>query len=146
MSGRSILLVEDDEDQVILALRALRKHGIVDGVDEVVVIGDGEEALDYLLGTRSRGGPEAGSLPKFVLLDVNLPGTSGLRVLERLRSDERTRLLPVVLFSSSGEREDVIEGYRMGANNYVAKPTDCDRFSEALHCLGWYWLSFNEAP
>ena len=146
MSDRTILLVEDDENQVLLAMRALRKHGIVEEVDEVVVAGDGEEALDYLFGLGSYAGRDTGVMPEFVLLDVKLPKMDGLQVLERLRDDERTELLPVILFSSSREHEDVVAGYRLGANSYVAKPANFERFSEAMQYLGWYWLNFNEAP
>ncbi len=146
MSDRTILLVEDDENQVMLAMRALRKHGIVREVDEVVVAGDGEEALDYLFGKGSYAGRDTGVMPEFVLLDVNLPKMDGLQVLERLRDDERTELLPVILFSSSREPEDVVSGYRLGANSYVAKPANFEKFSEAMQYLGWYWLSFNETP
>jgi two-component system, response regulator len=146
MSDRTILLVEDDENQVLLAMRALRKHGIVKEVDEVVVAGDGEEALDYVFGTGSYAGRDTDVMPEFVLLDVKLPKMDGLQVLERLRDDERTALLPVILFSSSREHEDVVAGYRLGANSYVAKPANFEKFSEAMQYLGWYWLSFNEAP
>jgi two-component system, response regulator len=146
MSERTILLVEDDENQVLLAMRALRKHGIVKEVDEVVVAGDGEEALDYIFGTGSYAGRDTDVMPEFVLLDVKLPKMDGLQVLERLRDDERTELLPVVLFSSSREHEDVVAGYRLGANSYVAKPANFEKFSEAMQYLGWYWLSFNETP
>ena len=146
MSEKTILLVEDDENQVLLAMRALRKHGIVKEVDEVVVAGDGEEALDYIFGTGSYAGRDTGVMPEFVLLDVKLPKMDGLQVLERLRDDERTVLLPVILFSSSREHEDVVAGYRLGANSYVAKPASFEKFSEAMQYLGWYWLSFNESP
>ena len=146
MSDRTILLVEDDENQVLLAMRALRKHGIVKEVDEVVVAGDGEEALDYIFGTGSYAGRDTDVMPEFVLLDVKLPKVDGLQVLERLRDDERTALLPVILFSSSREHEDVVAGYRLGANSYVAKPANFEKFSEAMQYLGWYWLSFNETP
>ena len=146
MSEKTILLVEDDENQVLLAMRALRKHGIVKEVDEVVVAGDGEEALDYIFGTGSYAGRDTGVMPEFVLLDVKLPKMDGLQVLERLRDDERTELLPVILFSSSREHEDVVAGYRLGANSYVAKPANFEKFSEAMQYLGWYWLSFNETP
>ncbi len=141
MSKKTILLVEDDRDQVDLAMRALRKHGIVEEVDEIVVAGDGEEALDYLLGEGDREPP---TMPEFVLLDVHLPKVDGLQVLERLREHERTELLPVVLFSSS--QEEVAHGYRLGANSYVTKPTNFDEFSEAMRILGWYWLNLNESP
>ena len=146
MSDRTILLVEDDEDQVLLAMRALRKHGIVKEVDEVVVAGDGEEALDYIFGTGSYAGRDTDVMPEFVLLDIKLPKMDGLQVLERLRDDERTQLLPVILFSSSREHEDVVAGYRLGANSYVAKPANFEKFSEAMQYLGWYWLSINETP
>ncbi|MDQ3863265.1 MAG: response regulator, partial [Actinomycetota bacterium] len=127
-------------------MRALRKHGIVNQVDEVVVARDGEEALDYVFGTGSYAGRDPDVIPEFVLLDVKLPKMDGLQVLERLRDDERTELLPVILFSSSREHEDVVAGYRLGANSYVAKPANFEKFSEAMQYLGWYWLSFNETP
>ncbi len=146
MNSKTILLVEDDEDQVMLAMRALRTHGIVDEVDEVVVAGDGEEALDYLFGAGSYAGRDTGVMPEFVLLDVNLPKVNGMQVLERLREDERTELLPVILFSSSSEHRDVVEGYRLGANSYVTKPANFEKFSEAMQYLGWYWLNFNKSP
>lgn len=143
---KAILLVEDDEDQVTLAMRALRKHGIVDEVDEVVVARNGAEALDYLFGEGDYYGRNTEEIPEFVLLDLQLPGMSGLEVLERLRSDERTELLPVILFSSSNEHRDVVRGYRLGANSYVTKPADFQKFSEAMRLLGWYWLDCNESP
>ena len=144
MSDKTILLVEDDRDQVTLAMRALRKHGIVDEVDEVVVAGDGAEALDYLFGEGAYAGRDTTKMPEFVLLDVHLPKVGGLQVLEKLREDERTELVPVILFSSS--REEIVEGYRLGANSYVTKPANFDRFSEAMQYLGWYWLNLNESP
>jgi two-component system response regulator len=125
-------------------MRALRKHGIVEEVDEVVVAGDGVQALDYLFGEGSHAGRDTTTMPEFVLLDVHLPKIDGLQVLERLREDERTELVPVVLFSSS--REEIVEGYRLGANSYVTKPVNFDRFSEAMRFLGWYWLNLNESP
>ena len=144
MSEKTILLVEDDRDQVTLAMRALRTHGIVEEVDEVVVAGDGAEALDYLFGEGTYAGRDTTKMPEFVLLDVHLPKMDGLEVLQRLREDERTELLPVILFSSS--REEVAQGYRLGANSYVTKPVNFDRFSEAMQYVGWYWLNFNESP
>lgn len=141
---KTILLVEDDRDQVVLAMRALRKHGIVDEVDDVVVAENGEEAIDYLLGENFEGNQDPAGLPEFVLLDVHLPEMDGLEVLKRLRDDERTRLLPVILFSSS--KEHVIRGYELGANSYVTKPANFERFSEAMRYMGWYWLNFNESP
>ncbi|MBA3424451.1 MAG: response regulator [Rubrobacter sp.] len=141
-----ILLVEDDEDQVLLAVRALRTHGIADEVDEVAVARSGQEALDFLFGEGAHANRDTTSATEFVLLDVNLGSMSGLQVLERLREDERTQLLPVILFSSSKEHEDVVAGYKLGANSYVAKPANFERFSEAMRYLGWYWLNFNESP
>ena len=143
MSRKTILLVEDDRDQVVLAMRALRKHGIVAEVDDVVVAETGEEAIDHLLDRGSPDGREI-PMPEFVLLDVHLPGLDGLEVLKRLREAERTRLTPVILFSSS--KEHVVEGYELGANSYVTKPANFERFSEAMRYLGWYWLDYNEAP
>jgi two-component system, response regulator len=144
LSRKTIMLVEDDRDQVVLAMRALRKHGIVAEVDEVVVSGSGEETIDYLLGEGSRGEWDTVVMPEFVLLDVHLPGMDGLEVLKRLRDDERTHLLPVILFSSS--KEHVVEGYELGANSFVTKPANFERFSEAMRYLGWYWLDYNESP
>lgn len=146
MRDRTILLVEDDENQVLLAMRALRTHRIVEEVDQVVVVGDGEEALEYLFGTGSHTERDTGVMPEFVLLDVKLPKMDGLQVLERLRGDERTAILPVILFSSSREHEDVVAAYKLGANSYVAKPANFETFSEAMQYLGWYWLNFNETP
>ncbi|MBA3793316.1 MAG: response regulator [Rubrobacter sp.] len=146
MGEKNILLVEDDEDQVILAMRALRKHGIVAEVDEVVISGNGEDALDYMFGTGPYAGRDAESTPEFVLLDVQLPKLNGLQVLERLRGDGRTHLVPVILFSSSNAHKDVVKGYELGANSYVTKPANFDKFSEAMQYLGWYWLNFNEKP
>ncbi len=146
MSDRTVLLVEDDPDQVLLALRAFRKHGVADEVDDIVVMRDGAEAVDYLFGTGDYAGRDPSATPEFVLLDVNLPKMSGLEVLRRLRADERTELLPVILYSASDEREDVLEGYRSGANSYITKPADFDSFSEAMRTLGWYWLEWNQVP
>ena len=123
---------------------ALRKHGIVAEVDEVVVAETGEEALDYLFGEGSYDGRNTAIMPEFALLDVHLPKMDGLEVLERLRADGRTHLLPVILFSSSNEH--VVEGYELGANSYVTKPANFERFSEAMRYLGWYWLDYNESP
>ncbi len=137
MSEKTILLVEDDEDQVILAMRAMRKHGIAAEVDEVVVAEDGEEALDYLFGTgllrRSRR-----RLPARVRPARRKAPQAGpaWQVLERLRGDERTHLLPVILFSSSNEHTDVVKGYELGANSYVTKPANFEKFSEAMQYLG----------
>jgi two-component system response regulator len=144
VSRKTILLGEDDLIPVVLAMRALRKHGIVAEVDEVVVAESGEETIGYLLGEGSHDGRDTIVLPEFVLLDVHLPKMDGLRVLERLRNDERTRLLLVILFSSP--KEHVVKCYELGANPYVTKPANFERFSEAMRYLGWDWLDYNEPP
>lgn len=138
-----ILLVEDNPDDEALTLRALRTAGIS---SEVVVARDGVEALDYLFGTGHYAGRDIGALPQVVLLDLKLPRLDGLEVLRRIRSDERTRLLPVVILTSSTEDRDRIEGYRLGANSYVRKPVDFGQFAAAVRQLGLYWLLLNQPP
>ncbi|MGH7443256.1 MAG: response regulator [Longimicrobiales bacterium] len=132
-----ILLVEDNPDDQELTLRALRKNNIA---NEVLVAHDGVEALDMLIG------PEAGALPQLVLLDLKLPRMDGLEVLSRLRAHPRTRLLPIVILTSSDEDSDLISGYSLGANSYVRKPVDFARFTEAVRQLGLYWLVLNQHP
>ena len=136
MSGSLIALVEDNADDEALTLRALTKHGIA---NEIVVLRDGVEALAFLLAADK-------PLPHLILLDLNLPRMSGLEVLQRLRLESRTRLLPVVILTSSNEERDLINGYRLGANSYVRKPVDFVQFSEAVHQLGLYWLVLNQTP
>ena len=143
MKGKIILLVEDNPDDELLALRALRKNGVV---NEVVVAHDGVEALDYLFATGDYSGRDIEDTPQLVLLDLKLPRVDGLEVLRRLRSDERTRLLPVVILTSSKERQDMLDGYGLGANSYVRKPVNFERFVEAVEQLKLYWLVLNEAP
>jgi two-component system response regulator len=143
MHDKVILLVEDNPDDEALTLRALRKNNIR---NEVVVAHDGAEALDYLLGTGSRAGRDARELPQVVLLDLKLPKVDGLEVLRRLRADPRTRLLPVVILTSSKEDRDLVNGYSLGANSYVRKPVDFAEFTEAVRQLGLYWLILNEPP
>ncbi len=138
-----ILLVEDNQDDEALTLRALKKNNIV---NDVVVARDGVEALDYLFGTGAHSGRDLGVMPQLVLLDLNLPRIGGLDVLRRLRADERTKLLAVVVLTSSKEDEDLIRSYSLGANSYVRKPVDFAQFSEAVKMLGLYWLLLNEAP
>ncbi len=139
----TILLVEDDPDDEALTLRALRRGGIP---HTIVVVRDGVEALDYLFGTGAYAGREVAAMPQVVMLDLKLPRLDGLEVLRRIRADERIRLLPVVILTSSDEERDRLEGYRHGANSYVRKPVDYDQFSEAIRQLGLYWLLLNEPP
>jgi two-component system, response regulator len=143
MRDKAILLVEDNPDDELLALRALRKNGVA---GDVVVARDGVEALDYLFATGEHAGRDASLVPRLILLDLNLPKISGLEVLRRLRSDERTRLLPVVILSSSGEQQDMLDGYGLGANSYVRKPVNFEQFVRAVEQLKLYWLVLNEAP
>ncbi|HXG02913.1 MAG TPA: response regulator [Candidatus Binatia bacterium] len=138
-----ILLVEDNPDDEVLALRALRTTGLR---NEVVVARDGVEALDYLFRTGRHAGRDVSLVPRVVLLDLKLPRLDGLEVLRRIRSDERTRLLPVVILTSSTEDRDRVEGYRLGANSYVRKPVDFGQFAEAVRQLGLYWLRLNQPP
>jgi two-component system response regulator len=138
----SILLVEDNADDEALALRALGKHKIR---NPVVVVRDGQEALDYLFATGAYAGRDLAELA-VVLLDLKLPRVDGLQVLERLRADPRTKLLPVVILTSSKEERDIVDGYSLGANSYVRKPIDFNEFSEAVRQLGLYWLLLNEWP
>ncbi len=138
-----ILLVEDNPDDEALTLRALKKNNIK---NEVVVARDGVEALDYLLGAGKHAGRNVNDLPQVVLLDLKLPKVDGLEVLRRIRADERTKLLPVVILTSSKEDQDVIAGYRLGANSYVRKPVSFDEFLEAARALGLYWLLLNQSP
>jgi two-component system, response regulator len=143
MDGKIILLVEDNADDETLTLRALKKNNIK---NEVVVARNGVEALDYLFGTGSYAGRNLNVMPQVVLLDLKLPKLDGLGVLRRLRADDRTRLLPVVILTSSNEEQDRIDGYGLGANSYVRKPVDFSQFSEAARQLGLYWLVLNEVP
>jgi two-component system response regulator len=139
MSEKIILLVEDNPDDELLTRRAFQKNNIL---NQLVVAHDGAEALDMLLGDNS----VLPQMPTVILLDLNLPKVSGLEVLQRLRSNERTGLLPVVILTSSREEQDLVEGYRLGANSYVRKPVDFGEFLEATRQLGLYWLMLNETP
>jgi two-component system response regulator len=138
-----ILLVEDNADDVELTLRAFRKSDLV---NTVTVARDGVEALDYLLASGDHAGRNADDLPDLVLLDIKLPRVDGLQVLERLRANPRTRLLPIVVLTSSIEPRDLLTCYTLGANSYVRKPIDFQQFSKALQQIGSYWLETNEAP
>jgi len=138
-----ILLVEDNPDDEALTLRAFKKSNML---NEVVVARDGAEALDYLFATGAYAGRDTSVVPQLILLDLKLPKVNGLEVLERIRADERTRLVPVVLLTSSREEQDLIEGYSLGANSYIRKPVDFVQFTEVIRNVGMYWLVLNESP
>ena len=143
MNDKPILLVEDNEDDELLTRRAFKKNNIL---NELIVAKDGVEALDYLFGTGAHAGRNVADLPQVVLLDLNLPRLGGLDVLRRIRSDDRTRLLPVVVLTSSKEDEDVVRSYALGANSFVRKPVEFEQFTQAVRTLGLYWLILNEPP
>jgi len=141
MIEKTILLVEDNPKDEALTLRALRKSNIV---NTVTVVHDGVEAMEYLFGSETGAPPKP--LPQLILLDLKLPKIDGLEVLKRIRSDERTRILPVVVLTTSTEERDLAAGYRLGANSYVRKPVDFSQFAEAVGQLGLYWLVLNQTP
>jgi two-component system response regulator len=143
MREKIILLVEDNLDDELLALRALKKNNVT---DEVVVARDGAEALDYLFATGEYAGRDTSVMPQLILLDIKLPRIDGLEVLRCLRADERTRLVPVVILTSSKEVQDMLDGYGSGANSYIRKPVNFEQFVRAVEQLKLYWLSLNEAP
>ena len=143
MSEKTILLVEDNPDDEALTLRALKKNNIL---NEVTIVRDGAEALDYLFCQGTYAGRDASRQPAVTLLDLKLPKVEGLEVLKRLRADARTQLLPVVILTSSKEEQDLVNGYRLGANSYIRKPVDFTKFMEAVRQLGLYWLVLNESP
>lgn len=143
MPNRPILLVEDNPQDEMLILRALGKSHIANTID---VARDGQQALDYLFNQDTWHRPEGRDLPVVVLLDIGLPKLSGLEVLQRLRSEQRTALLPVVILTSSDEEEDRLQSYRCGANSFVRKPLDFKEFAETVTQLGIYWLAVNQPP
>ena len=143
MAEKVILLVEDNPDDEALTLRAFRKNNIL---NDVVVARDGVEALDYLFGTGAHAGRDTREQPQVVLLDLKLPKVDGLEVLRRLRADARTRLLPVVILTTSNEDRDIVTSYQLGANSFIRKPVDFDQFMEAVRQLGLYWLVLNVPP
>lgn len=139
--NRTILIIEDNPDDVELTLRAFEQHKIA---SIMVVARDGEEALDYLFAKGAHAGRDTSSLPRVVLLDIGLPVMDGHEVLRRLRMDVRTRLLPVVILTSSGEERDIVGTYTLGANSYIRKPVDFAQFASVASQLGVYWLTVNE--
>lgn len=143
MARKIILLVEDNPDDVLLTRRALHKNHIL---NELVVAEDGVEALDYLFGQGAHAGRDLRDQPQVILLDIKLPRLDGIEVLRRIRANESTRLLPVVILTSSREERDRLETYSLGANSYIRKPVDFQQFMEAVRQLGLYWLVLNESP
>jgi len=141
--SRLILLVEDNPDDVLLTLRAFERSHVA---SEILVVGDGEKALDFLFATGPHAQRDATRIPEVVLLDLKLPKVDGLEVLRRLRADPRTRRLPVVILTSSNEQQDLVATYDLGANSFVRKPVDFEQFADAARQLGLYWLVVNEAP
>src|SRR3954470_20990750 len=141
MNRKIILLVEDNANDEYLTLRALKKYNVA---NDVVVAHDGVEALDYLFGAGDYAGRDIKDLPLVVLLDLKLPKVDGLEVLRQIRANEHSRLLPVVILTSSNEERDVINGYKLGTNSYVQKPVDFTAFVDAVGQLGLYWLMLNQ--
>lgn len=143
MEDKTVFLVEDNPDDELLTLRALKKNNVM---NEVVVAGDGAEALDYLFCRGAHSSRDINVQPSITLLDLKLPKVDGLEVLKQVRANPRTALLPVVILTSSKEEQDVVAGYRLGANSYIRKPVDFDQFIDAVRNLGLYWLVLNETP
>jgi len=141
--NKPILLVEDNPDDVKLTLRAFKQSNVL---NPIIVARDGVEALDYLFGTGSHAGRDATELPAVMLLDLKLPKLDGIEILRRVRADERTRLLPVVVLTSSKEEHDIFQSYDLHANSYIRKPVDFDQFLDAVKQIGIYWLLLNEPP
>ena len=140
---RTILLVEDNPDDVELTLRALKQYNVR---NQIAVVRDGAEALDFLFATGAYAERSTCPMPAVVILDLKLPKVDGFEVLQRMRADERTKLVPVVILTSSKEEGDMVNGYKLGANSYVRKPVDFTEFVEAARQLGLYWLVVNEPP
>lgn len=138
-----ILLVEDNADDEFLTQRELRKQNVA---NEIIVVRDGAEAIEYIFGEGAYAGRTVTDTPALTLLDLKLPKISGLEVLQKIRADERTKLMPVTILTSSDDEKDMVESYNLGANSYVRKPVDFDQFREAVRQLHLYWLLLNEAP
>jgi two-component system response regulator len=138
-----ILLVEDNPNDVELTLHALKKNNLT---NRVYVVRDGAEALEYLFSSGAYAGRDLNQTPKVILLDLKLPKVDGMEVLKRIKADERTRSIPVVVLTSSREERDIVDSYRLGVNSYITKPVDFDQFTEAVRQLGLYWLLLNQPP
>ncbi len=143
MNSKRILLVEDNPSDVDLTKRALQRACIV---NELIVAEDGQEALDYVFGEGGYAGRDVSDLPTLTLLDLKLPRVSGLEVLRRIRSNPRTRRLPIVILTTSKEEQDVAAGYDLGVNSYIRKPVDFQQFARVVEQLGMFWLVLNEPP
>jgi two-component system response regulator len=143
MKSKNILLIEDNPSDVKLTKRALEQNQIT---NELIVAEDGQEALDYLFATGRYADRNVRDLPAVVLLDLKLPKIEGLEVLQKMRANDLTRLLPVVILTSSDQEADMIASYNLGANSYIRKPVDFKQFTDAVHTLGMYWLLLNEPP
>jgi two-component system response regulator len=144
METAFLLLVEDNPDDIALILRVFTRAGVL-GRDEVIVVRDGVQALDFIFATGEHAGRDAGQLPKVIILDLKMPRVDGIEVLRRVRADARTRFVPVVILTSSDEDGDVNQCYRLGANSYIRKPEDSTHFSDAVAALGRYWFRLNRA-
>lgn len=138
-----ILLIEDNPHDAELALRALKKHGLT---NKVQLLQDGAEALDFIFATGAFANRNINARPKVIFLDLKLPKVDGLEVLRRVKEDERTRSIPVVVMTSSQEEKDIVESYRLGVNSYIVKPVDFDKFVQSVADLGLYWLLLNKVP
>jgi CheY-like chemotaxis protein len=138
-----ILLVEDNEDDAALIIRSLKKHNLT---NQLVHVNDGAKALDFIFARGSYAGREINDVPKVVLLDLKMPKVDGLQVLKEIRSDERTRLIPIIIMTSSKEEKDIIASYKLGVNSYIVKPVEFENFAKAVAEVGLYWLMLNQPP
>jgi CheY-like chemotaxis protein len=145
MDRAFVLLVDDNPDDVALMRRVFLRAGVLDQ-DEVVVARDGVQALDFLFATGEHAGRDDQHRPRVVFLDLKMPRVDGLEVLRRVRADERTKLMPIVVLTSSDEERDLLQSYRLGANSYIRKPEDSTQFTEAVGALGRYWFRLNRVP
>jgi CheY-like chemotaxis protein len=143
INNKKILLVEDNPDDIELTLRAFRKNNIM---NEIIIKRDGAEALDFFFGKDGAAVNNHNDLPILTMLDLKLPKIDGLDVLKKIRSDKRTKLIPVVILTSSNEQSDLLSGYELGCNSYIRKPVDFNQFTDTVKQLGFYWLLINESP